>query len=151
MSPVTHGSKKGIPTVYLLLLQIVLIIMRSFTHLLTTAASLLLLFHSQDTLASNADASCSQEPPSCNHAGLGPGYCSDKNSGGEALDLHKTSEEFSENNPIEGSTIGLFWTPCQPIKTKHMCPAGYRAIAYGHGKILDAARNELTAEGCHGA
>lgn len=105
--------------------------MHSLTQLLTTVASLLLLFHLDVTLASNADDSCLQKP-------------------GEALDLHKTSEDPSENNPIEGSSIGLFWTPCQPIKTKHMCPAGHRAIAYGHGKIFDAARNELTAEGCHG-
>lgn len=31
-----------------------------------------------------------------------------------------------------------------------MCPAGYRPIAIGHGKVFDADLNHLTGEGCHG-
>lgn len=47
-------------------------------------------------------------------------------------------------------TLGLFWSTCQPIGTPYMCPKGYRAIAYGHGKVFDADMNHLTGEGCHG-
>ena len=89
-----------------------------------------------------------------------------------ALDLDNPGEDTSIDNLISSSpsldskwntlaskravtrsnsqTLGLFWTNCQPIDTAYPCPQGYRAIAYGHGKVFDADLNHLTGEGCHG-
>lgn len=47
-------------------------------------------------------------------------------------------------------SLGMFWTVCLPKDTTSPCPQGFRAIAWGHGKVFDADLQYNTGEGCHG-
>lgn len=47
------------------------------------------------------------------------------------------------------ATLGIFWTPCLPSGSD-VCPPGYNALTFGHGKVFDADLGHLTGEGCHG-
>lgn len=61
-----------------------------------------------------------------------------------------TVERLAAVTRSNGMSLGLFWTVCLPKDTTAPCPTGFRAIAWGHGKVFDADLQYNTGEGCHG-
>ncbi|KAJ8132429.1 hypothetical protein O1611_g1195 [Lasiodiplodia mahajangana] len=67
--------------------------------------------------------------------------------GGASSGSLKVTQATVKTNSL---SLGLFWTPCLPKETTNPCPKGFRALAWGHGKVFDADLSYNTGEGCHG-
>lgn len=61
-----------------------------------------------------------------------------------------TVERLAAVTTSNSMSLGMFWTVCLPKDTTAPCPTGFRAIAWGHGKVFDADLQYNTGEGCHG-
>lgn len=61
-----------------------------------------------------------------------------------------TVERLTAVSTSNSMSLGMFWTVCLPKDTTTACPEGFRAIAWGHGKVFDADLQYNTGEGCHG-
>lgn len=61
-----------------------------------------------------------------------------------------TVERLAAVTTANSMSLGMFWTVCLPKDTTAPCPTGFRAVAWGHGKVFDADLQYNTGEGCHG-